>query len=166
MKHKRLYLSIVGLIALISIIWALSETSYTWKIPSEIAGSTWLTKQKVTIRFENVNGYSFLAAPDSVDLFLNISLNGKVTGNLGNATFQGCSVHKNRGWVGRMLNIATDYTIRGKLKGSIFPSDTIMEKEIMMPMGIENNSLHGTIFQKSGVLDIYPMLSFKLKKLN
>lgn len=133
-------------------------------VPKSIVGN-WTGKQKVIVRFKNSGllSYNFKTSPDSVMLSLTIKEDGNVSGSFGSAFFESCTVDKNRGWVGRKLNIATDYIIRGNLKGTIFASDILVQKEISFPFSVAGNALKGTIFQKQG-MDIYPMVNVHLIK--
>ena len=105
--------------------------------------------------------YTFVS--DTAEISLIINDQGKVSGTLGGASFQECSVSKNRNELEKKLNMATDLVIKGKLIGYIFSKDTISEKKISIPFNSENNSATGTIFQKEG-LDLFPMADFNLIK--
>jgi hypothetical protein len=142
--------------ALVAVVYSMSEFSINWTVPSTLVGD-WTGKQKVRVRFKNgLMKYSFLPASDSINLSITFKEDGSVAGSLGNATFTGCSVSKNRGWIGRKLHLFSDFGITGSLKGAIFTGDTLVDKLIMLPINLSDNKISGTIFQKDGA-DIYPM---------
>jgi hypothetical protein len=49
----------------------------------------------------------------------NIPEDGTVDGTVGNAAFHNAQFRRNRGWIGRMLNMASDYIIKADLEGSL-----------------------------------------------
>jgi hypothetical protein len=124
----------------------------------------WIGKQKISVRYTTgFMDYTFVKSQDSVLTELYIEENGKVTGKVGNAEFKEAKVKKNRGSLGRKLNLATDYVIRGQLNGSTFEGDSIREKEISIPLYFENGKLKGDLFMNKG-LGLYPMGSLELLK--
>lgn len=126
-----------------------------WEVPATLIGK-WESKQKVTVRTKEKGKYIFINAPDSIQLQFTIDENGNVSGHLGDAVFEKCKVKKNRGELGKALNLATDYVIKGELKGAIFPNDPHLTKEISAPFDVKNNKMEGSFFQMFG-LDLYPV---------
>lgn len=130
-------------------------------VPAELSG-TYTGKERVIIRYNNGGQYIF--RQDSVLVSLMIDSGGLVTGMIGEAAFEGCKVVQNRGWLGRQLNIKTEYIIRGILTGYTFPKDTIVNKRISIPFNIENGILKGSIFMAMPGED-YPLISIlRIKK--
>jgi hypothetical protein len=130
-----------------------------WTVPKELA-NTWSATHVVSVRYQT--GFmSFNFVKDTVRISVTIREDGRVSGTLGGARFEDCSVAQNRGWFGKTFNLFTDYIITGKLSGSIFSKDTLISKEISMPFNLDNNSLIGGIFQKQGS-DAFPMVSVHL----
>ncbi len=85
---------------------------------------------------------------DSVDIFLVIHPDNRVSGHIGKAEFVDCIVKKNRGWLGRLLNFKTDYIITGgTIAGNIVPVDTVIQKKITIPFNIVDNNIKGTLMQ-------------------
>ncbi|HEX5625199.1 MAG TPA: hypothetical protein VFX48_04205 [Saprospiraceae bacterium] len=129
----------------------------------ELYGS-WTGRHIITVRYEpRMFHYVFSASPDSLDLVLDIQASKQVTGRLGKASFETCSVHINRGWIGKSLGLGTDYVIKGKLVGSTFPGDSILEKEIKMPFNLEDGKLKGSLFMTTGI-DLFPLSDLDLGK--
>lgn len=118
----------------------------TWKMPDQIPGS-YSGKERIIVRYEE-NG-QFIFYEDSVFVSLSISSNQQVTGTVGNAVFEGCEVYQNRGWFSRKLHIKTDFLIRGRLNGTTFSRDSILQKNISIPFNIENDELKGSLFLKT-----------------
>lgn len=148
----------------LSVLYVFSETSIKWQIPNSVVGK-WSGYQKVSVRNKKDHHFVFINAPELVQLSLEIGENGKVTGFLGNAVFTDCEISKNRGWMGRFLNIKTDYIITGTLNGAIFPEDPILLKKISMPFNSNDNHFSGSLFQKVGI-DVYPISGLDLVKIN
>ena len=149
---------------IITITYCLLAACTNWTIPESLVG-TWKGKDKVTVRTK-VNGeFVFIAAPDSLPLIINIQSDGTITGNLGGAVFNNCKVSKNRGELGKKLNLATDFVIKGELSGKIFENDPEANKKISMPFDNKNGNLKGSLFQMFG-LDLYPVADVNLFKEN
>lgn len=61
----------------------------------------------------------------------------------GGARLSRCAVRKNRGWLGKKLNVKTDYIIRGYLEGSVVPRDAGGTRKIAMPFNLRDGKLTG-----------------------
>ncbi|MBP7810106.1 MAG: hypothetical protein KA163_12490 [Bacteroidia bacterium] len=133
-----------------------------WKVPAILIGK-WESKQTVKVRTKENGKYIFINAPDSILFQFSIDENGNVNGHLGDAVFENCKVFKNRGDLGKTLNLATDYLIKGNLKGTIFPSDPHINKKISAPFDVKNNKMEGSFFQMVG-MDLYPVTGMELVK--
>jgi hypothetical protein len=162
MKRKYIFL-IISTAIILSVIVNFIQSALPWTLPQSIVGD-WTSKQKVTVRFHDNGKYDFKKTPDSVTVKLAIQKNGIVIGNIGTAVFEDCFVDKNQGWIKKFINFSTDYAINGKIKGNIFPDDTIYIKGIRFPLYIiTDSSIDATIFQSNG-MDIFPMAYLHLKK--
>lgn len=145
---------------IISLLTGFYACNSDWKTPKEITGN-WKGKMKVSVRY-NINlHYSFVHSTDSVPLLLNILPDGKVSGTFGGAMLVNCIVKKNRGWLGKKLDLGTDYVIKGQLAGSIFSTDTLSVKTFSLPFNLTGHCLDGDIFQKDGY-EIFPMANVDL----
>lgn len=156
--HSRTrYLSILLLFP-IFILSACSE----WVIPGDLPG-TYTGKQRAMIRYDR--GGQYIYRDDYVLMSLFIDSKGNVCGMVGGATFEGCTVTQNRGWIERQLGIKTDFLIKGMLKGNTFDKDTLVNKDISIPFNIINGELKGSLFLRTKG-DSFPIISIlKLKKL-
>lgn len=164
MKRKYIYLTIAAAIILPFII-SFIQSALPWTMPRSIAGD-WTSKQNLTVRCDYDGKYRFKKSPDSVSVNLTIKENGILTGYIGTAVFEDCSVDRNKGWIKRFINFSTDYTINGNINGSIFPDDTNSIKRIRFPLyKITDSTIDATIFQSKG-MDIFPMARLHFKKQN
>ena len=76
---------------------------------------------------------------------VDIKSDGTVTGKIGDAILvEGC-FEKNRGWLGRKLNLATDYIIKGKLDGSVVAVEGITRERISIPLNFNDSAFTGGI---------------------
>ncbi|MBI5916705.1 MAG: hypothetical protein HY842_15110 [Bacteroidetes bacterium] len=132
------------------------------QVEPEIPVGSWSATQETTVRFKAPRE-PFRFVSDTVGIAVNIHDDGTVDGSVGEADFEGCSIRRNRGNLGRQLNLATDFVITGKLRGSIFPQDTLVEKPISMPFNMKDNFMDGAIFQKNG-MGIFPMVNIHLAR--
>ena len=76
---------------------------------------------------------------------VDIHADGNVTGKIGNATLVAGRLQANRGWLGRKLNLATDYVITGKLDGAIVAAESIARDNIYIPLNLKDNAFVGGI---------------------
>lgn len=131
---------------------------------AESVQGTWTGMQKVTVRTFHHMKFSYMPYPDSVQLTVTISESGDVSGTIGNAVFTGCHAKKNRGALGRKLNLFTDFVIAGKLIGPIFPGDPGGTRFISLPFYQQSDKLTGSLFDKQGIVGVYPMVNVSLYK--
>ena len=82
---------------------------------------------------------------------LHIAPDGRVTGTIGDATLQDGRLKRNRGSLGRKLNLKTDYIITGKLRGPIVAAENITRRSVNIPLNFSNGAFTGGI-HTSGTL--------------
>ena len=85
---------------------------------------------------------------------VDIHADGSVTGKLGDATLVAGHFQSNRGWLGRKLNLATDYIITGNLDGAIVAAEGIARDKIYIPLNLKDNAFVGGI-NTSGSLCVF-----------
>ena len=68
---------------------------------------------------------------------------GDVTGQIGDAQLVAGRVKANRGAVGKMLSIKTDYIVVGKLKGPIIAAEKITRSTVKIPLNWTGSELKG-----------------------
>jgi hypothetical protein len=76
---------------------------------------------------------------------LNIQADGSVSGRIGDATLTNGRLRRNRGWLGRKLNIKTDYIITGALSGPMMRAEHITRSGVKMPLSFSSGSFTGCI---------------------
>lgn len=131
------------------------------KLPSDLPGAYTGTGE-IVARVQKDGQYLFYE--DNVTVSLIIDQNQQVTGKVGEASFEGCTVEQNRGWIGRQLHIKTDFLVLGKLTGTTFSRDTLNNKDISIPFNVENGELKGSLFMTNNG-EQFPIISFlKLPK--
>lgn len=127
-----------------------------WVIPSELPG-IYTGKQRILMRFNK--GGQHIFKEDSVLVSIDIDKSGHISGMVGEATLEKCILKPNRGWVGRQLNLKTDFIISGKLEGKTFEKDTFLLKDISIPFKVENQLLKGSLFI-AAPQEQFPMIRF------
>jgi len=90
----------------------------------------------------------------SLPVAVDIHADGSVTGKIGDAILIGGRFDANRGWLGRKLNLATDYIITGKLDGAIVVAEGITRDKIYIPLDLNDNTFVGGI-NTSGSLCVF-----------
>ena len=76
---------------------------------------------------------------------VDIRADGSVTGKVGDTTLLNGRFERNRGWLGRKLNLATDYIIKGKLSGPIVTSEGITRDRVSIPLNFTGGAFAGGI---------------------
>jgi hypothetical protein len=81
----------------------------------------------------------------NLGLQLTIDQSGNVTGQVGDAQLTSGRVRTNRGPVGRMLNIKTDYIIVGRLQGPIIAAEGVTRSEVKIPVNWTGSEFRGSV---------------------
>jgi hypothetical protein len=76
---------------------------------------------------------------------LDIKPDGSVTGSVGDARLTEGRFLNNRGWLGRKLNIETDYIIKGHLDGPIVAAEAITRARVLMPLNFDGGLIKGGV---------------------
>jgi hypothetical protein len=155
------YLFFVLLSALISL-----NANAQWLVPQVLTG-TWSGYEGIVFRTKAKNEpYRFLF--DSVKTLIIIDADNSVYGSVGDAVFSKCSIKKNRGRLGKKLNMFTDYKISGMLNGPVSKKDSLIWREIMIPFNFIDGTMRGTLFMNKSAEGIanFPMLNIRLTKIN
>jgi hypothetical protein len=76
---------------------------------------------------------------------LDIRAGGTVAGKVGDATLVNGRLERNRGWLGRKLNLKTDYIVRGDLRGPIVAAEQISRSAVSMPLNFTSAGFVGGI---------------------
>ena len=96
-------------------------------------------------------------------IVLKVSADGTVSGTLGTAVVTNGTIRKNRGKLGRLLNLKSDFLIYADLEGSLVAEKDIRYKGIFINMNVENDdvvaagfttthSRYGTPIAKQGLV--------------
>lgn len=81
----------------------------------------------------------------NLPVVLDIRADGTVSGRIGDATLAKARLKKNRGWLGRKLNVKTDYIIVSDLQGAIVAREGISRSYVKMPLNFRGGSFVGGI---------------------
>ena len=76
---------------------------------------------------------------------IDIKSDGSVSGQIGDATLKNGRLSRNRGSIGRKLNLATDYIIKGDLTGPIVSTEGISRSSVSIPFDLTNKTLVGGV---------------------
>jgi len=69
-----------------------------------------------------------------IDVQLTISPDGSVQGTIGDAALIGGHLTRNRGWLGRALDIKTDYIITGRLQNCLIDGEGVCRDSVKIPL--------------------------------
>jgi len=147
---------------LVTLLLAFTSFASGGPVVSDLAGQ-WHGKHRFTgISYEEATQKKVVA--QEVDIVLHISADGKVTGRLGGAELSDCVVQLNRGWFGRMINIGTDYVIRGRIIGAIITGSDSGTNTISAPFNLAEGRIKGTVFAMHSFTYPYPFLGLQLSR--
>ena len=76
---------------------------------------------------------------------LQVQSDGSVTGTIGGAILAKGRLRSNRGWLGRKLNIKTDYIIEGRLIGTLIAAENISRAGVKLPINFTGTNFVGGI---------------------
>jgi hypothetical protein len=76
---------------------------------------------------------------------VDIHADGSVTGTVGDAKLTEGHLLRNRGWLFRKLNWATDYIITGGLDGAIVAAEGITRSSVKMPLNFSGGTFAGGV---------------------
>jgi hypothetical protein len=74
-----------------------------------------------------------------------IQADGSVTGSVGDAKLTAGRFGQNRGWLGRRLNLATDYIIAGDLDGPLVAAEGITRERVKIPLNFNGSAFQGGV---------------------
>ena len=74
-----------------------------------------------------------------------IAPDGSVEGTVGDATLIRARLRRNRGLIGRKLNLATDYVITAELDGCIVEKENIRRGRLYMPFNLVEGVISGGV---------------------
>jgi hypothetical protein len=74
---------------------------------------------------------------------VDIQADGIVTGKIGDATLVEGRFKRNRGWLGRKLNLKSDYIITGGLTGPIVAAEGITRSGVWVPLHFKDGAFRG-----------------------
>ena len=80
-----------------------------------------------------------------ISVQLTISPDGAVQGTIGDARLSAGKFTRNRGWLGRALNIKTDYIITGPLEGCIVASENVCRDSVKIPLHWSEGHFTGSL---------------------
>ncbi|MCK4261743.1 hypothetical protein KAX00_01410 [bacterium] len=128
---------VAGFLVLVTVIsWSLVRAGFCGEaegVSYEVAG-TWEGKALIIVSW---------CSQKELDVLVKINPDGAVTGKVGDAKLSDGLFKRNRGWLGRKLNIKSDYIIVGKLEGAIVQKEGIIRKGVKMPINIKDGKLVG-----------------------
>jgi len=85
-------------------------------------------------------------------------------GGGGGAELSECRVAENRGWLGRLLHVKTDFIIRGQVVGAAAPGSDSGTHAINAPFNVDGSRMTGTLFVVYPYKYPYPFLSLHLSR--
>ena len=101
--------------------------------PSELVGR-WTGEARIIVSW---------CQQKKLPIDITIASDGAVAGTIGDAKLKNARIKKNRGFLGRLFHIKTDYIIRGELVGPIVAREKITRKSLSIPFNLVEGELRG-----------------------
>jgi len=165
-KPAGVIISIILLLLLVFIATTFNRSMLdNWSPPQSMAGK-WTGQPEVFGPFKKGISPSE-HTEDWVYIEMIIATDGSVTGKVGQAELADCMVKQNRNDFERLLEIKTDYIIRGTLKNGIVRDDTVEKRDISIPYNIIDGEMRGSIFEIEPWKypdPLFPRLTLRLEK--
>jgi hypothetical protein len=79
----------------------------------------------------------------NLPITLDIRADNTVAGKVGDATLINGRLRRNRGWLGRKLQVKTDYIITGNLTGPVVAAENITRSGVKMPVNFRLGNFVG-----------------------
>jgi hypothetical protein len=76
-------------------------------------------------------------------VLVHIEPDGSVSGKVGDAVLAKGRLVRNRGWIGRKLNLKTDFLVTGALNGSIVDAEGIRRPRVNIPLNFTGTTFVG-----------------------
>jgi len=127
---------ITGLIATLGILLAVLSSWATESVVTPAMVGHWEGNARIVVSWCHQTNL-----PVTVD----IHADGSVIGTVGDAKLTEGRFQQNRGWLGRKLNLATDYIITGNLDGAIVAAEGIAREHVKMPLNFSGGSFKGGV---------------------
>ena len=126
-QHSTLRLFRAALAASLVFCTACAGSDRLYMTPSSLAG-VWSGQALLGMKW----------APRDQPLPLEIEIfdDGRVEGTVGGATLRNACIASNRGVVGRTLDLATEYILRGELEGEVAAGEPKRSKFVLAPFNL------------------------------
>lgn len=153
----------IGVVAALATLMPIFTTSAAKPVSVADLGGSWNGHSRFKgISFQEATQKG--AEAQGVEVSLKISADGKVTGRVGRAELQGWAVEANRGWLGRLLHMKTNFVITGKLAGAVIPGSEAGTHAIKIPITFDGSRITGSIFAVYPLAYPYPFLRLQLSR--
>jgi hypothetical protein len=120
--------------------WLLAATlllpalSVSGQLPDRAMMGTWSGDGQIVVNWTSQR---------SIHVRLVILADGNVSGEVGDARLTNGRIARNRGAIGRFLNIKTDYIVFGDLRGPVIASEHIQRDGVKMPLNWNEREFSG-----------------------
>lgn len=124
-----------GLIVLLSLVNPAAASSQSKATLESMAG-VWCGSARIVVNW---------TVQKNLGVRLAIDPSGNVTGQVGDAELVAGRLRTNRGAIGRMLRIKTDYIVVGSLEGPIIAAEGIKRGRVSMPLTWTGTNFEGAV---------------------
>jgi len=120
-------------------------TTFMFAFAGSRAAASMVTPLMVGHWEGNARIYSSFCHQTNLTVKVDIHADGSVTGTVGDAKLTEGRFESNRGWLGRMFNLYSDFIITGDLDGAIVAAEGITRSSVKMPLNFRDGIFYGGV---------------------
>jgi hypothetical protein len=136
LAHMKTTRQITGLLATLAALLTACNSPAAGSVVTPAMAGHWEGNARIVVAWCHQKNL-----PVSVD----IQSDGSVTGTVGDATLTEGRLLRNRGWLLRKLNWATDYLITGGCYGAIVKAEGITRSRVKLPLNFNGGAFVGGV---------------------
>lgn len=136
--NRRHFIGALGIAALASALYEAGAADK--RFPAEMTG-TFSGSAKIVVNWTKQR---------NLPVKLTINADRSVSGKIGDAVLKNGRLKKNRGAIGRKLNIKTDHIITGDLSGPIIAAEKITREGVSVPLNFKQGTYTGGLHTSGG----------------
>jgi len=146
-KLKAIMIVFVILVVLIALFAVINRSLLDKWRPQETLVGKWTGQAEIFSEFKKGESPSTFPE-DWINIEITINEDGSVTGMVGDAKMENCSIKLNRNQFEKALGIKTDYIINGgDLVNGINEEDQSARRNISIPFDIKDGKISGSLFE-------------------
>jgi len=161
-KSMKTSLRLIASVVLVVLLSILTLPAADTSTVADLTGQ-WHGKSRFTgINYDEAKQKQI--TPLVVNIALQISSDGTVTGQVGGAKLSGSVSAVNRGFFGRLFRLKTNFVIEGKVVGAVAMGSEDGTHLVKLPFTFADQHIGGSLFATYTIKYPYPFLNIQLNR--